>query len=227
MVAISCFNGANDEAFFTLSFSTPDANGVVRGTADGDFLLGLAGEQTYRGLGGDDIIYGGADVDILHGGDGADTLLGGADADTLYGGEGADTLFGGEGADTLYGGDGRDILIGGAGSDIFDGGAGIDTLSYADFTTGVLLNIDANSFHDDSAVAGTIENLVGGSGDDYLWGDSRTATGFSAVRAQTRLTASTAVTSWKAVRAQTPISFQMIMARTPSETTRTEVYSAL
>ena len=168
------FYGANDEAFFTLSFSTPDANGVVRGTADGDFLLGLAGEQTYRGLGGDDIIYGGADVDILHGGDGADTLLGGADADTLYGGEGADTLFGGEGADTLYGGDGRDILIGGAGSDIFDGGAGIDTLSYADFTSGVLLNIDANTFHDDSAVAGTIENLVGGSGDDYLWGDSRT-----------------------------------------------------
>jgi Ca2+-binding RTX toxin-like protein/arylsulfatase A-like enzyme len=76
------------------------ANRIV-GTAFGDMLSGLGGD------------------DLLEGGNGADTLSGGADKDRLLGGAGNDILAGDDSDDQLWGQQGIDTMTGGAGADIF------------------------------------------------------------------------------------------------------------
>ena len=70
----------------------------------------------------------------------------GAGNDTLNGDDGDDMLYGGIGNDKLYGNDENDTLTGGPGADRLDGGddvGDLDTASYADATTGVKLDLDA------------------------------------------------------------------------------------
>ena len=89
-------------------------------------------------------------------------------------------LTGGPGPDSIIGAGGTDTLDGAGGADELDGGSGTDTASYASQSAPVSLYID------DSPDSGTgcpgascegdqidhsIENLVGGSGDDNLNGD--------------------------------------------------------
>ncbi len=100
-------------------------------------------------------------------------------ADTIDGGAGNDSLSGGGGNDVLYGQEGDDILIGGAaaagGVNQLWGGTGSDTASYAGTTGAVHADLAAQNAY----VAGvlvdqmnSIENLIGGSGDDVLTGDA-------------------------------------------------------
>ena len=94
---------------------------TLKGTSQGDLLMGE---------GGMDRLEGGSGTDVLYGGEGSDTLLGGTEADVLFGEDGFDTLEGGAGEDALFGGDNADTLIGGEGNDKLAGGAGNDTYYY-------------------------------------------------------------------------------------------------
>ncbi len=109
----------------------------------------------------------------LWGMNGNDTLEGLAGNDKLYGGAGVDKLFGGDGDDELHGGDGNDSLVGGAGADKFFGGAGIDTADYSADTdgVGVYLTFVGEGGSAEGDTYDSIENIIGGSGDDWLEGD--------------------------------------------------------
>ena len=82
---------------------------TVNGSAEGDTIVGTAGDDTFNGLGGDD------------------TILGGPGNDTLNGGDGNDTIIGGTGNDTIDGGSGTNIVSGGEGNDVFDFRSGANT----------------------------------------------------------------------------------------------------
>lgn len=94
---------------------------------------------------------------------------------TLTGTASSDTIFGLGGIDTLLGLAGNDVLVGGPGNDRLDGGSGVDTASYAG-SPAVRVSL-AIAGAQDTGGAGTdrlisIENLIGGSGDDDLTGNA-------------------------------------------------------
>ncbi|MGZ9063524.1 MAG: M10 family metallopeptidase C-terminal domain-containing protein, partial [Allosphingosinicella sp.] len=110
---------------------------ILKGTNNGEQLVGGAGSDSINGFGGNDLIYGlgagdlligGADSDHVFGGAGNDDLYGEAGVDFLYGDADSDRLEGGYGEDRLEGGDGDDFLFGGedGSADTLIGGAGID-----------------------------------------------------------------------------------------------------
>jgi Ca2+-binding RTX toxin-like protein len=102
----------------------------------------------------------------FEGGPVADYLSGDADANALHGLAGADTLEGGGGDDFLEGGAGSDALAGGDGNDILFGGA----------RAGLAAALDSGSAQDQfylqqiGDVAGTVNELDAGAGDDYVSG---------------------------------------------------------
>lgn len=108
---------------------------------------------------------------------GIESLRGSAFADTLAGDAAANVLEGDAGSDSLDGADGDDLLRGGADSDLLDGGAGMDTADYGDRTTSINVRLagSANArvsiggMHEDAVR--NVENLIGGSADDFLTGD--------------------------------------------------------
>ncbi|MBC9246196.1 M10 family metallopeptidase C-terminal domain-containing protein [Paracoccus sp. 11-3] len=114
-------------------------------------------------LAGDDLMYLSDGHDRANGLGGHDLLRGELGNDTLTGGGGNDTLLGHGGNDHLYLDAGRDILNGGAGKDwVHVGGQ-----------KGVTLNLSLTGQQDtgfglDRLVS--IENAVGGGGDDILKG---------------------------------------------------------
>ena len=133
---------------------------------------------------------GSAFADTLVGSGEANDLISGAGNDTISGGDGDDTLSGGEGEDILQGEAGDDILSGGQGSDLLFGGLGSDRVTYADATTGVVVDLAANlafdganfdymdlienatgsAFADNLSGSAEANDLVGGAGDDVLTG---------------------------------------------------------
>ena len=169
-------------------------NDRLYGDDGNDRLFGGMDDDSLYGGDGNDWLQGGRHADRLEGGDGDDTLYGGgasgaytgsagrADRDTLKGGKGNDTLYGGAGDDDLEGGDGNDILLSGPGADRLDGGAGEDTVSYADSTEKVRVNLTVAgiggapadpqnpSYADGDGFVG-IENVIGTRRGDTLIGD--------------------------------------------------------
>lgn len=157
---------------------------IALGSAFNDTLQGRTGWDWLDGGAGDDLIVSGRDQDVALGGAGNDTLYGdlgddylsgGAGNDLHYGGEGADTFSGKAGNDTMYGEGGDDLFIvngdGGTTYDYMDGGSGSDTLSFERFgLTPVILAVNAGSYYGDAWTS--IENLIGGGGDDSLTGDA-------------------------------------------------------
>jgi Ca2+-binding RTX toxin-like protein len=120
---------------------------------------------------------------------GIENATGSAFNDQLYGTTGGNALKGLAGDDQLYGQDGNDVLEGGVGADSLHGGNGVDTLSYADSTLGVYVNLtthevlggDANGdvfdgvesvrgskFSDELKGDAGANRLEGGAGDDWL-----------------------------------------------------------
>jgi Ca2+-binding RTX toxin-like protein len=98
--------------------------------------------------------------------------------DTILGSTGIDAIIGGSGNDSLRGNSGDDFLVGGAGNDTLDGGQGIDTADYFDATSGIVANL--NGAQQVYGLAGevdvdtltSIENVIGGGGDDVIFGDN-------------------------------------------------------
>ena len=82
------------------------------------------------------------------------------------------------GADTITGSAFADVLAGFAGKDTIDGGAGIDTASFAEATGAIAVTLNGAA---DAVVTiqgivqdtlRNIENVIGGSGNDTLFGDA-------------------------------------------------------
>ncbi|MBT5777896.1 MAG: hypothetical protein HOI02_00645 [Rhodospirillaceae bacterium] len=171
------------------------------GGFDNDTIYGGSGSDTLIGGDGDDILDGESSSDTLDGGLGNDTLYGGSSIDTLFGGEGDDNLDGGNsndildggiGNDTLYGGTNNDILLDGDGDDILDGGSnddliyaglgndilyggdGFDTLTFANTSSDVEVNLSTNTVVFDgfggTDTVSEIEQVIGGTGNDTLTG---------------------------------------------------------
>lgn len=159
------------------------AETLIARTFDGELYsdwvsFDITADNTRLGSDGDDVLNAGALGDILDGFAGNDTLTGGDADDLLLGRAGNDTLDGGEGNDTLYGGDGNDSLIGGAGDNTLFAGDGDDTLEIINVAD--LDRIFAGSGRDRLIIHNVndltlnladydLEEVVAGSGDDYLY----------------------------------------------------------
>jgi Ca2+-binding RTX toxin-like protein len=114
-------------------------------------------------------------IENVYGSNGADLIIGTSGANMLVGSLGNDSIYGGDGDDTLMGGDGDDLLIGGGGSDVYYGGAGIDTVDFSQVTSNI--RVDQDLSYADIAGEGkeylySIENVIGGSGNDWMKGTS-------------------------------------------------------
>ena len=171
---------------------------VITGGPLADTLTGGSGDDLIDGGLGADTLDGGPGVDALDYssrdkqvvvdlalGDPVQGEAGENDSakgfEKVIGGAGDDVLLGAAGPETLLGGPGDDRLNGRGGADVLAGGAGRDTADYSDRTEALQLTIGGGPISG-SAVDGppgardtidpTIEQLVGGSGDDRLIGDA-------------------------------------------------------
>jgi Ca2+-binding RTX toxin-like protein len=193
--------GVGDRALYVArTAAEPVVADIGGGANDGGSVDGPAASR-------DDIQ---GDVEGIHGGAGDDVLTGSGEANVLAGLGGNDQLFALGGDDGyrewtfdcgftatgsylsctrrgLYGGEGDDLMVGGTGQDLFLGFTGADTVSYAERTSAVTVDIgpasgpgvanDGDSTAnggegEDDLVQGDIENLVGGSGPDALTGSA-------------------------------------------------------
>ena len=154
--------------------------------AQGDLLTDI---ENLTGSFHDDQLQGNDDVNKLEGRDGDDALKGFGGDDTLDGEKGADWLDGGAGADDLDGGAGDDILryaTGGA-IDTLNGGDDTDTADFSSFDSAVwvdLLYSGVEAWTSNTSVAteltsntqianlDNIENVIGTSGTDLVWGSA-------------------------------------------------------
>ena len=113
--------------------------------------------------------------DLFHNGTEKYHALGYGGRDFIIGNSNNDYLDGGSGNDRIYGYGGNDFLVGGSGTDYFDGGSGSDTVSYYDSSANINANLTTNiarlSNSSYSEILISIENLIGGSGNDTLTGD--------------------------------------------------------
>ncbi|WP_225770490.1 calcium-binding protein [Inquilinus sp. Marseille-Q2685] len=145
------------------------------GTAFGDRLISI---EAVRGSAYADILLGSAADNVLDGDDGDDVLEGYGGGDTLGGGRGNDILIAGSGGDLLAGGDGNDTLVdfdSSGGNDSLIGDDGFDTVSYANSTEGVTVDLTTGhgrggAAHWDSLL--DIEAVEGSAYSDALIGKS-------------------------------------------------------
>ncbi|QJI17158.1 MULTISPECIES: retention module-containing protein [unclassified Pseudomonas] len=171
--------------------TTNPAGGNVNGAESYqlDMKINYAGAQDYtpdyHGNYSVSDNHGGSDsaaVDItyqagttLTGTNGDDILMAGPGNNILNGGDGNDVLSAGNGNNEMHGGNGNDLLFSGIGNDLLDGGAGIDTVSYANATSGVTVNLGTVGGQITGG-AGTdtltaLENLIGSNFNDFLTGN--------------------------------------------------------
>jgi Ca2+-binding RTX toxin-like protein len=166
---------------------------TLTGNISNDTLTGGVGaDRLNGGDGGDMAKYSastaGVTIDLMTGkgwggeatGDQLDSIenvLGSAFNDNLMGNTSANRLYGAAGNDRLSGGDGNDVLDGGAGADELLGGDGIDTITYGASSASVVINLAKHTATSGDAQGDTlqsIENVLGGNGDDTIIGDSLT-----------------------------------------------------
>jgi Ca2+-binding RTX toxin-like protein len=167
------------------------------GGANPDALIGGLGNDYLDGGDGLDVaIFAGSitaySVDytgpnlIVTGPDGIDTLVNierlqfddlvlatpGPGAQTINGTPAGETLSGGAEDDWIHAGAGDDTLQGGAGNNVLDGGTGTNTVSYADATAGVIVNLTSGVPVADSAdrhdILINIQNVIGSPHDDII-----------------------------------------------------------
>ncbi len=115
------------------------------------------------------------DVENLIGTAFADNLSANISSGSLYGGAGDDVLRAVGYGDSLFGESGDDVLHAGPMADVLDGGDGNDTVSFATAASGVSVNLSVvgpqNTGGSGSDELISIENLIGSSHGDTLYGD--------------------------------------------------------
>lgn len=146
--------------------------------------------QVWAGLGTEEVFYRlinvEAKADPIYGTNIPDTLSGTVGDDVINGWDAAnippnegpatdrDWLYGLGGNDSLNGGGGSDFLIGGGGVDTLNGGEGSDWVLYSDSTSSLQIDL-ANQWSWDGTsmdFLNSIENAIGGAGNDLIVGDS-------------------------------------------------------
>jgi len=167
-----------------LALSGSSVTALVERDSDQDWRDGASGEglpchlvlrefELWLGSEGDDWL-GDADAAVpvvCFGFGGDDVLIGGSANDCLIGGAGNDRCLAGAGNDQFWGGVGRDAVFGGPGNDIIAGGPDSDDLGLHD--GGVISTAQL-------VYSGATEGaygLCGGTGDDWIWGDSQSDIG--------------------------------------------------
>lgn len=112
----------------------------------------------------------------------------GSGNDTIYGTAGINTLDGGSGSDKIYGNAGDDFIINtDATADTFYGGDGNDTLSFDDRSQTIIVDLGRNAEIYGGTLSGgsisggtvrdvldSIENVIGGTGNDTIVGSAET-----------------------------------------------------
>lgn len=176
--------GGDDQMFGSGGANTfvgGDGSDTAYYVGNTDFTASLADSNDNTGIAAGDAYV---SVENLRGSNGRDTLIGDTNAnilwgenntDTLQGMGGADILYGGDAADRLEGGNGDDVLIGGDEEDELIGGNGIDTVDYSYSTARIRVELDINRGRWNDAQGDTfseIENIIGGTNRDVLYGDS-------------------------------------------------------
>jgi Ca2+-binding RTX toxin-like protein len=174
------------------------------GGSGNDRLLGNEVANNLAGGAGNDTLTGGLGNDVLDGGTGADRMEGGAGNDAFYVDNTGDLVVEGVGAGTdivyssrtsltlganvengsvvapgsanLTGNALNNTLFAGTGNNVLAGGLGIDTLSYANATAAVVVDL-ASSLAQNTGGSGVdtlsgFENLVGSAFGDKLSGDA-------------------------------------------------------
>jgi len=169
-----------------LSFNIDNIKDITTANVDA-FVFSLgAGADVFSGSGGYGTGLAFATVVTVYGGEGNDVISGGTGADVLSGGPGNDTLRGAvdaaldTAADVLNGEEGDDTFDAGNvsnGGDTFNGGAGTaDHVSYALRTTALTITAGAGANDgaalETDAVAGDVEVITGGTGDDSIGGSA-------------------------------------------------------
>ncbi len=167
VVAIE-FRGGNGNDSFTNATTLPSS------------LYGNGGYNVLTGGSARDYLYGGNSDDTLNGGGGNDYLYGNGGNDRLTGEAGDDSMFGGDGNDTyLFDADaplGIDTVVDNSNANSPDNG-GVDTLDFGSTSAAITLNLNA-AYQDVNTslslyLEGTrsLENIVGGEGNDMLVGN--------------------------------------------------------
>ncbi len=168
---------------FSIAIAGPDNGSVIiLGGNGADYLQATDGYAWVQSGGPvNDTIVGGGGNDVLLGGAGNDTITAGAGTTYIDGEGGTNTVAGGPGVDTYEGGSGKDIVTGGSGANTFvvydthgvnngttfTGGTGSNTLSFADMTLGVVVNLTTD--HSAYGVAfSNVQNLVASNYNDVL-----------------------------------------------------------
>ncbi len=160
-------------------------------------IVGGSGNDTFTGDSLANVFKGGAGNDTLNGGTGIDTAdysdktdavrvtLNTSTAASVYVNEvvedsvrNIENIIGGSAADTLTGDSLANVFKGGAGNDTLNGGTGVDTADYTDKTDAVRVTLNGSTtaivYVNENAQdsINNIENIIGGSGNDTLTGDS-------------------------------------------------------
>lgn len=171
-----------------------DGDDVINAGAGPDIIHGGNGNDVINAGTGNDILDGGVGADTLDGGQGVDTatyenatsgvtadlsmvIAGAGEAlgdtfiniENITGSDFDDILIGDAQVNVLQGGSGNDKLIGRGNGDTLDGGVGNDTASYEYTSFDVTVNLASglgSQGEADGDVLTSIENLIGGSGND-------------------------------------------------------------
>ena len=113
------------------------------------------------------ILNGTAGADIIDAAGGGDLVLAGAGNDRITGGSGLDVVDAGAGDDTI-------IATIGDGSDFYFGGSGNDTISFSGVSAALRIELSgtARSTQTGTDLLNSIENVIGGGGNDRIEGNS-------------------------------------------------------
>jgi Ca2+-binding RTX toxin-like protein len=175
------------------NFIGGSGNDVLTGDAGPNTLVGNKGNDTLNGLGGDDVLDPGIGKDTISGGEGGDTVTyasrtasvslsdDGVANDGQSGendniGADVENLIGGKASDKLTGNASDNVFDGGGGtvSDTIVGGGGTDTVSYANRTSNLVVNLNDGLANDGAAGENDsltgISNVIGGYGNDTITG---------------------------------------------------------
>ena len=162
----------NEVSVFTVNLNGTLSN-VTSVSDNGTFELGFASSVTTTAVNGETFLFvtglsddGVSVFRVLASTGGNDVLVGGAEADQIV-------ALGGD--DMVEGLGGDDLLTGGGGDDTLDGGQGNDFARYDQSTMGVVASLVTGTASGADVGFDTlisIENLIGGSGNDLLIGDA-------------------------------------------------------
>ncbi len=167
--------GGDDAALFTIDAVT----GVLAFASAPNFeaQADVGGDNIYDVIvrASDGTLFDDQALAITIANDANETFTGTALNDTLTGTGDNDILIGLAGNDSLSGGMGDDLLNGGLGNDILNGGEGGDTVSYANATRGVAVNLGVTTAQ--GTIEGkdtliSIESILGSAFADTLRGNA-------------------------------------------------------